>query len=156
MYGERDGGEQEQNTDDNLYEHSGFRLPHTRNALAPFYADRIKNERSALAGREGDKIASANVSLKEVPDLKEGRVCRRIDDEGIPVKEKYLIKEGIFKTQLVNKELAKKLKIEPTGNGFKQSPKSDVEIGITNVFCNLNVIWVEQCKTHTEHNLSEH
>ena len=34
MYGERDGGEQEQNTDDNLYEHSGFRLPHTRNALA--------------------------------------------------------------------------------------------------------------------------
>lgn len=34
LYGERDGGEQEQNTDDNLYEHSGFRLPHTRNALA--------------------------------------------------------------------------------------------------------------------------
>lgn len=34
MYGERDGGEQEQNTDDNLCEHSGFRLPHTRNALA--------------------------------------------------------------------------------------------------------------------------
>ena len=33
-HGERDGGEQEQNTDDNLYEHSGFRLPHTRNALA--------------------------------------------------------------------------------------------------------------------------
>ena len=65
--------------------------------------------------------------------MKEGRVCRRIDDEGIPVKEKYLIKEGTFKTQLVNKELAKKLKIEPTGNGFKQSPKSDVEIGITNV-----------------------
>ena len=49
------------------------------------------------------------------------------------MKEKYLIKEGIFKTKLVNKELAKKLKIEPTGNGFKQSPKSDVEIGITNV-----------------------
>ena len=71
--------------------------------IPAFYADRIKNERSALAGREGDKIASANVSLKEVPDLKEGRVCRRIDDEGIPVKEKYLIKEGIFKTKLVNK-----------------------------------------------------
>lgn len=34
MYGERDGGEQEQNTDDDFYEHSGFRLPHTRNALA--------------------------------------------------------------------------------------------------------------------------
>ena len=79
--------------------------------IPAFYADRIKNERSALAGLEGDKIASANVSLKEVPDLKEGRVCRRIDDEGIPVKEKYLIKEGTFKTQLVNKELAKKLKI---------------------------------------------
>ena len=39
--------------------------------IPAFYADRIKNERSALAGREGDKIASANVSLKEVPDLKE-------------------------------------------------------------------------------------
>lgn len=34
MCGERDGGEQEQNTDDDFYEHSGFRLPHTRNALA--------------------------------------------------------------------------------------------------------------------------
>ena len=73
--------------------------------------------------------------------MKEGRVCRRIDDEGIPVKEKYLIKEGIFKTKLVNKELAKKLKIEPTGNGFKQSPKSDVEIGITNVILQSECDW---------------
>lgn len=32
--------------------------------IPAFYADRIKNERSALAGREGDKIASANVSKR--------------------------------------------------------------------------------------------
>lgn len=34
MHSERDGGEQEQNADDDFHEHSGFRLPHTRNALA--------------------------------------------------------------------------------------------------------------------------
>ena len=101
--------------------------------IPAFYADRIKNERSALAGCEGKQVAVENVSLKEVPNLSEGRVCRRIDDEGTPVKEKYLIQNGVFKTKLVNKELAKELKIKPTGNGFKQSPKSDVEIGVTNV-----------------------
>lgn len=101
--------------------------------IPAFYADRIKNDRSALAGCEGKQVAVENVSLKEVPNLNEGRVCRRIDDEGTPVKEKYLIKNGIFKTKLVNQELAKELKIAPTGNGFKQSPKSDVGIGITNV-----------------------
>lgn len=34
MHGERDGCEQEQNADNDFHEHSGFRLPHTRNALA--------------------------------------------------------------------------------------------------------------------------
>lgn len=101
--------------------------------IPAFYADRIKNDRSAIAGMEGKRVAAENVTLKEVPDLKKGRICRRIDDEGVPVKEKYLIKDGIFETKLVNRTMAEELKLEPTGNGFKESPKSDVGIGITNV-----------------------
>lgn len=101
--------------------------------IPAFYADRIKNARSAIAGFEGKRIAAENVTLKEIPDLKKGRICRLIDDEGIQVKEKYLIKDGIFETKLVNRQMAEELKIEPTGNGFKESPKSDVGIGITNV-----------------------
>ena len=101
--------------------------------IPAFYADRIKNDRSAIAGLEGKRVAAENVTLKEVPNLENGRVCRLIDDEGIQVKEKYLIKDGIFETKLVNRKMAEELKLEPTGNGFKESPKSDVGIGVTNV-----------------------
>ena len=61
MYGERDGGEQEQNTDDDFYEHSGFRLPHTRNALA------LVGLGLALCGLASFRLLFLNV-LEQRPD----------------------------------------------------------------------------------------
>lgn len=58
----------------------------------------------------------------------------------IPVKEKYLIKKGIFKTKLVNKELAEKLKNRPTGKVLNNRQNLMWKLGLQMLFCNLNVI----------------
>ena len=56
------------------------------------------------------------------------------------MKEKYLIKEGIFKTKLVNKELAKKLKIDLQEMVLNNRQNLMWKLGLQMLFCNLNVI----------------
>lgn len=101
--------------------------------LSAFYADRIESSRSPIAGCAGKKIASSNISIREVPMLEGGRVRRTIDDEGNPVQEKYLIRSGMFETELLNQKLSMRMNRRCTGNGFKESPRSEVGIGVTNI-----------------------
>lgn len=106
--------------------------------LPAFYADRILNQRSPIAGCEGKQVAASAISIREVPMLKGGRVQRTIDDEGNPVQEKYLIRNGLFETELLNQKLSARMNRRCTGNGFKESPKSEVGIGVTNILLESN------------------
>lgn len=101
--------------------------------LPAFYADRILNQRSPIAGCEGKQVAASDISIREVPMIKGGRVQRTIDDEGNPVQEKYLIRNGLFQTELLNQKFSARMNRRCTGNGFKESPKSEVGIGVTNI-----------------------
>ncbi len=101
--------------------------------LPAFYGDWILSQRSYLAGKLGQRVASPCVNIREVPALAHGRSTRRIDDEGHPVREKDLILEGVFRTALLNQKLARMLQWENTGNGFRSGPFNDDGIGVTNI-----------------------
>lgn len=107
--------------------------------LPAFYADRILDQRSPIAGCEGKQVAASDISIREVPVLKGGRVQRTIDDEGNPVQEKYLIRNGLFETELLNQKFSARMNRRCTGNGFKESPKSEVGIGVTNILLESDI-----------------
>ncbi|MDO4265985.1 MAG: metallopeptidase TldD-related protein [Eubacteriales bacterium] len=101
--------------------------------LPAFYAENLKEGQSALCGLKGKAAAADFLSLREVPFLSGGRVTRRVDDEGTPVREKYLLKNGIFETALSKRGSTPEEDGESTGNGFRPDAQSDIGTGVTNV-----------------------
>lgn len=101
--------------------------------LPAFYAENLQRDDSPLKGKWQEQIASPGIWMREIPGFDKGRIHRTVDDEGIPVTEKALIRNGIFVQQLYNRKTAQKDGVPSTGNGFRPSVQSDVETGITNV-----------------------
>lgn len=101
--------------------------------LPAFFAERINDGQSCLAGKEGEPAAASHISIREVPDLPGGRIARSLDDEGTPVREKYLIRSGILCPPLFCRSSARKSGAESTGNGFRSGPQSGIGTGVTNV-----------------------
>ena len=101
--------------------------------LPAFYAENIQDGQSPLKGKQEEQIAPREICLRELPDSDQGRVRRSVDDEGVPVKEKLLIDQGVFTQPLYNRKTARKDGVTSTGNGFRSSIQSDVGTGVTNL-----------------------
>ena len=101
--------------------------------LPAFYGSRLADGTSCLSGKEGEAVAAGALSIRELPELPEGRVSRRIDDEGTPVSEKYLVRNGLLEQPLFNRKSAGEQGKKSTGNGFKPDLQSDIDTGVTNI-----------------------
>jgi len=71
----------------------------------------------------GQKVASEKLTIYDVPISKSGFIVRTFDDEGVPTKNKELIKDGVLKTYVHNRFTAKKFNAEHTGNAGWISPR---------------------------------
>ncbi len=98
-----------------------------------FYGENIRHSLSALSGREGERIGCPALRLEEDPFSARGTCRRRIDDEGVPVTKKLLIRSGIFETALYNKKDGAAAGKASTGNGFKPDITADMGTRATNV-----------------------
>lgn len=76
---------------------------------------------SLLAGKEGEKIASDIVTLKEAPTFEKALIKSYFDDEGVLNYEKKMINNGVFETALYNLKTANKEGKKSTGNGYRGS-----------------------------------
>lgn len=101
--------------------------------LPVFYAENIHYGKSRLKERCGEQIAVDNLDFVEDPEWKSGMVRRSIDDEGEPVRKKYLIRNGKQAAVLYNKKSASEKNTVSTGNGFKAELTGSVETGATNL-----------------------
>ena len=99
--------------------------------LPVFDGEHALDQTGLLYGKEGKKIAASGLTIRELPHCEKGRVRRSVDDEGVQVREKELVKEGVFTTVLCNKNTVGRVS---TGNGFKHDAQSDVGIQATNVY----------------------
>jgi TldD protein len=84
-------------------------------------ADFIHKKISVYTDKLGKKVASEKVSIIDDGTLTNKRGTTNIDDEGVIPKRVVLIENGILKGFLTDKKYAKKLGIELTGNGRRQS-----------------------------------
>ncbi|RLG21639.1 hypothetical protein DRN74_01920 [Candidatus Micrarchaeota archaeon] len=100
----------------------------------------VFENRSPLAGQLGRKIASESLNLIEEPLIDYRPSSSFADDEGVPCKRKFLIKEGLLNTFLFNIETAAETSEKTTGNGFKYKFSKPPGIGLTNLLCESNEV----------------
>lgn len=96
-----------------------------------FSYDAMQKGLSLLKGREGEKIASENLSLYEDPFYDKALSKLPFDQEGIKTTSKFFIENGVFKTGVHNLKTANKAGTVSTGNGFMAG--GGMGLGVTNL-----------------------
>ncbi|MBR5287859.1 MAG: TldD/PmbA family protein [Clostridia bacterium] len=81
-----------------------------------FSAENAQKGMSLLAGKEGETIASACVTLRDDPLMDWGLASSPFDREGAATFRKNVIEGGVLKTLLHNRKTAKKAGCKTTGN----------------------------------------
>ncbi len=94
-------------------------------------SDEVQRQSSCLIGKLNTKIASSKVNIAEKP-LTKNVFFSYFDDEGVATTNKDIVKGGVLKTYLYNRETAKKDGVTSTGNGQWEGDK--IGIGFGNIF----------------------
>ena len=81
--------------------------------------DSVYRGASFLAGKLGEKIAGANVTVIDDGTMAGGFGTTPFDGEGIPTRRTVVIENGILKSYLLNTYTAKKLGLETTANASR-------------------------------------
>jgi PmbA protein len=84
-----------------------------------FFATTMQRGLSLLADKEGEKIASDTLTVREIPMYDKALTKIPFDDEGVLTTEKAIIDKGVFATALYDLKSANKAGRASTGNGFR-------------------------------------
>lgn len=98
-----------------------------------FSADAAQKGLSLLAGKEGESVASACVTIVDDPLRIDCMSACPFDDEGVAARTKHVIKKGVLKTLLHNLKTAKKAGCESTGNATRQG-RGAIGVAPTNFY----------------------
>ncbi len=99
-----------------------------------FSGEALIKGKTLLKGREGEEIASPELSLIDDGTLKDGFATVPYDDEGIPRQKNVLIEGGVFKGFLHSIYTANHSGTSSTGSAVRGGFRSQPEPGITNLF----------------------
>ncbi|MDX8395721.1 MAG: metalloprotease TldD, partial [Mariprofundaceae bacterium] len=89
---------------------------------------------SVFAGKIGERIASKGITVVDDGTIAERRGSLNIDDEGTPTHRTTLIEDGILTGYLFDKQNARLMGMQPTGNGRRESYAHPVLPRMTNTF----------------------
>jgi len=76
----------------------------------------VARERSLLAGKEGEKVASSQLTLHDNGIIRKGVNSCEMDDEGVPCQDTVLIEDSILQGFIWNDYWAKRTDCTSTGN----------------------------------------
>ncbi|MBL4785368.1 MAG: metalloprotease TldD, partial [Cohaesibacteraceae bacterium] len=80
-----------------------------------------RKKTSAFAGLMGERVASPGVTILDDGTIYGRRGSLSIDDEGTPTQATTLIEDGILVGYMQDRQNARLMGMEPTGNGRRQS-----------------------------------
>ena len=80
-----------------------------------------RKETSAFAGLMGKRIAAPGVTVVDDGTIPDRRGSLSFDDEGTPSQRNVLIEDGILVGFMQDRQNARLMGVEPTGNGRRQS-----------------------------------
>ncbi len=89
---------------------------------------------SAFSGRIGERVAAAGVTVVDDGTMPERRGSLNMDDEGTPTRRTTLIENGILTGYMQDRQNARLMGMEPTGNGRRESYAHPVLPRMTNTF----------------------
>ena len=80
-----------------------------------------RKKTSAFSGLLGERVASPGVTVLDDGTLQDRRGSLTIDDEGTPSQATVLIEDGILRGYMQDRQNARLMGMQPTGNGRRQS-----------------------------------
>ncbi len=86
-----------------------------------FEADFNRKGISIFSDKMGKQICSKSISIADDATIPANRGSLNVDDEGVPGEKTMLITEGILTSYLHDRISAQHYKVEPTGNGRRES-----------------------------------
>ncbi len=89
---------------------------------------------SVFAGKLGQRIAAPGVTVVDEGNIPERRGSLAFDDEGTPTGRTVLIEDGILTGYLLDRQNARLMGMQPTGNGRRESYAHPVLPRMTNTF----------------------
>lgn len=89
---------------------------------------------SAFSGKIGQRIASPGVTVVDDGSIAERRGSLNMDDEGTPTRCTVLIEDGILTNYMQDRQNARLMGVDPTGNGRRESYAHPVLPRMTNTF----------------------
>jgi len=89
---------------------------------------------SAFAGRIGKQVAARGVTVVDDGTIPERRGSLNTDDEGTQTRRTVLIEDGILTGYMTDRQNARLMGMEPTGNGRRESYAHPVLPRMTNTF----------------------
>jgi len=96
-------------------------------------AESVQRDRSFLAGRLNDRIASSSLTVTDDGTAPNGLGSSTWDGEGVPRRRVSVVSEGVLKTYLHDSYTAGKAGVESTGHASRASYRRGVEIAPTNI-----------------------
>lgn len=89
---------------------------------------------SVYSGRIGEQVAAKGVTVIDDGTIENRRGSLSFDDEGTQSKRNVLIEDGILKGYMQDRQNARLMGLEPTGNGRRESYDSTIMPRMTNTF----------------------
>ncbi len=102
--------------------------------VSAFSANSVQKGKSLFQDRVGEKVASPVVTLVDDGLLPRGLGSAPMDDEGVPMQRKALIKEGVLQGFLHNTYTAAREGTASSGNGVRSGYGSTPYVGPTNLY----------------------
>ncbi len=97
-------------------------------------ATSVAKNTSVFADKMGKKIASDIVTAIDDGTIANAWGSQNIDDEGLPTRKNVLIKDGILKGFLVDRLNSRRMNMEPTGSGRRESYRYAPTSRMTNTY----------------------
>ena len=102
--------------------------------LSNFFAESVQKGFSLLGGKIGEAIANPIVNIYDNTDHEKSLTPLTFDSEGVKVRNKTVVENGVLKAYLYNYKAALKDGVSPTGNGFKRSFKDSISTSCANMY----------------------
>ena len=74
---------------------------------------------SLLAGKLGERVFPAGITVRDDPLVPRGQASRPVDGEGLPAEALELVSDGVLAAYLLDLQSARKLKHPPNGRAYR-------------------------------------
>lgn len=113
-------------------------------------ATSVAKKNSVFADKIGEKVASSLVTAIDDGRIPNAWGSSNIDDEGEPTKKNILIENGILKGYMIDKLNARRMGMDVTGSGRRQSYKFAPTSRMTNTYIAAGKSTPEEIISNTE------